>query len=44
MDKSIKPSLTVIELQKWSLNYKAKEIKTMKRHVLFTSVSVDPGI
>ena len=37
-------SLTVIEPQKLSLNYKAKEIKIMKRHVPFTSVSVDPEI
>ena len=44
MDKKLEISLTVIEPQKWSLNYKAKEIKTMKRHVPFTRVSVDPEI
>ena len=38
-------SLTVIEPQKWSLNYKAKEKKAMKKmYVPFTSVSVDPEI
>ena len=44
VDKRIETSLIVIEPQKWSSNYKAKEIKTMKRHVPFTSVSVDPEI
>ena len=44
VDKSIKQSLIEIEPRKWSSNNKAKEIKNMKRHVPFTSVSVDPEI
>ena len=44
MDKNVEISLKVTEPQKWSSNYKAKEKKTMKRHVPFTSVSVDSEI
>lgn len=44
MDKRVRTSLIVIEPQKWSSNHKRKEIKIMKKHVPFTSVSVDPEI